>query len=169
MRASEGAWSAVLRCASLASDSHWRKQQGDPPTGDGSPPGRARGRGLRSYAALRLRPRQVNTPIGGREPVRAHRGACMYCRAFELSPSVAVCQPVKIRLAGFRPLCGLLLVFTFNRPLCAKSERLRAKNNCLCLDLYFIGNVWRVLPLVLVVCLWTGTSFATLSSRHLTA
>ena len=81
---------------------------------------------MRSYAALRLRPRHGNTPIRGREPMRAHRGACMYCSSFCI-----VAGGLSARQKPFDgllpPLCVLLLVLTFNRPLCAKSERLRAK------------------------------------------
>ena len=39
-----------------AEDRNNSRDKSNPPTGDGSPTGRAWGRGLRSYAALRLRP-----------------------------------------------------------------------------------------------------------------
>ena len=40
------------------------RDKSNPPTGDGSPTGRARGCGLRSYAALRLRPQPLAQTTG---------------------------------------------------------------------------------------------------------
>ena len=49
----------VTMVNSGAGDRNNSRDKSNPPTGDGSPTGRARGRGMRSYAALRLRPQPL--------------------------------------------------------------------------------------------------------------
>ena len=53
-----------LRCAALAAAAPKAIHKSNPPTGDGSPRGRARGRCLRFYAALRLRPQPLTQTTG---------------------------------------------------------------------------------------------------------
>ena len=133
----------VTMVNSGADDKNNSRDKSNPPTGDGSPIGRARGRCLRFYAALRLRPQPMEPstkviPRRGTGAREGERGGVLQqllnCRQAwrSVSPSKHLVffswlLLVFSRLTGFCPLCGLLLFLTSNLPLCAISERLRAK------------------------------------------